>query len=283
MRQASACLPAARRRGPAAAAAGPEPRTAQRHRADRRSSGWRSPACRGTRLLKDAGLVIEEKDGGFTYYRLARRSRSNGLAPLWAALAGSVRTRPPTTRRCKADEARLQEVLRLRKENFDDHAADARDDRQLVPGPELGGVVARARAAAAAAARRRPRLRRRLSRRSKRRAGRRRVIAVDRSDSGARRAHARSAGAAASANVVWKRGELEKLPIDERVGRRGAAVAGAAPRRRSGARRRRSGAHHRAGRPRAGPRSARARRGVGPRRSSATARSDSAKTSSVSC
>ena len=35
----------------------------------------------------------------------------------------------------RADEARLQEVLRLRKENFDTHAGpDTRDARQLVPG-----------------------------------------------------------------------------------------------------------------------------------------------------
>ena len=35
----------------------------------------------------------------------------------------------------RADEARLQEVLRLRKENFDAHAGpDTRDARQLVPG-----------------------------------------------------------------------------------------------------------------------------------------------------
>ena len=35
----------------------------------------------------------------------------------------------------RADEARLQEVLRLRKENFEIHlGADTRDARQLVPG-----------------------------------------------------------------------------------------------------------------------------------------------------
>src|SRR6185295_6572601 len=35
----------------------------------------------------------------------------------------------------RADEARLQEVLRLRKENFEAHAGpDTRDARQLVPG-----------------------------------------------------------------------------------------------------------------------------------------------------
>jgi len=35
----------------------------------------------------------------------------------------------------RADDARLHEVLRLRKENFEAHAGpDARDARQLVPG-----------------------------------------------------------------------------------------------------------------------------------------------------
>src|SRR5258708_12233269 len=35
----------------------------------------------------------------------------------------------------RADQARLQEVLRLRKENFDAHTGpDTRDGRQLVPG-----------------------------------------------------------------------------------------------------------------------------------------------------
>src|SRR5262245_62530596 len=32
-------------------------------------------------LLKEAGFVVEEKDAGFTYYRLAER---NGQAALWS-------------------------------------------------------------------------------------------------------------------------------------------------------------------------------------------------------
>src|SRR5687767_15834638 len=39
-------------------------------------------------LLKDAGLVAEEREGGFTYYRLAAavETGSNGHGPLWALL-----------------------------------------------------------------------------------------------------------------------------------------------------------------------------------------------------
>src|SRR5687768_2746662 len=85
-------------------------------------------------LLKEAGLVVEEKDAGFTYYRLSPSVHDDGRRTLWAVLreqfeqAGSE----PLVR---ADEARLQEVLRVRKENFDTHGSpDTRDARQLVPG-----------------------------------------------------------------------------------------------------------------------------------------------------
>jgi SAM-dependent methyltransferase len=78
-------------------------------------------------LLKDAGLVIEERVAGYAFYRLA--NRTNGQAALWplldeqfAASAGD--------RTVKADEARVEEVLRLRHENFETHG----EARQLVPG-----------------------------------------------------------------------------------------------------------------------------------------------------
>ena len=60
-------------------------------------------------------------------------------------------------------------------------------------------------------------------------------------------------------------GRAREAADQGRVGRRRAAVAGAAPRGEPGARRRRSGADHRAGRPRPGPRSARAPGRVGAR------------------
>jgi SAM-dependent methyltransferase len=84
-------------------------------------------------LLRDAGLVAEERDAGYTFYRLADRAAQGVIdtehAALWplldAQFAASTRDRA-----VRADEARLQEVLRLRHENFDAHG----DGRQLVPG-----------------------------------------------------------------------------------------------------------------------------------------------------
>src|SRR5216117_4127648 len=66
-------------------------------------------------LLKEAGLVVEERDSGYVYYRLAEDGRSQ--EPLWTMLgeyfAGDV---DPAMRE---DDARMQEVLRLRAEDFD--------------------------------------------------------------------------------------------------------------------------------------------------------------------
>ncbi|MGH9348366.1 MAG: ArsR/SmtB family transcription factor [Vicinamibacterales bacterium] len=86
-------------------------------------------------LLRDAGLVVEERDAGYAFYRLANRPdgpvdvRGAGHAALWplleAQFAASARDRA-----VRADEARVQEVLRLRHENFEAHG----DGRQLVPG-----------------------------------------------------------------------------------------------------------------------------------------------------
>src|SRR5439155_1122233 len=79
-------------------------------------------------LLKDAGFVVEERDGGFSYYRLAPRLDADG-GPLAAALRAQFEESADEAS-VRADEARLQEVLRLRKENFDTHAGpDTRDAR----------------------------------------------------------------------------------------------------------------------------------------------------------
>jgi len=84
-------------------------------------------------LLKDARLVAEERDGGFTYYRLAP-SLDGGDAALTTMLRAQF-DNAAADAEVRADDARLQEVLRLRKENFDTHAGpDTRDARQLVPG-----------------------------------------------------------------------------------------------------------------------------------------------------
>src|SRR6478672_1548352 len=70
-------------------------------------------------LLKEAGLVVEEKDAGYTYYRVSPAIREDSNR-IWAALADQFdqASADPAVR---ADEARLQEVLRVRKENFDTH------------------------------------------------------------------------------------------------------------------------------------------------------------------
>src|SRR6201981_2444476 len=38
-------------------------------------------------LLKEAGWVIEEKEAGFTYYRLSPSLKENGSQTVWVALA----------------------------------------------------------------------------------------------------------------------------------------------------------------------------------------------------
>jgi SAM-dependent methyltransferase len=165
-------------------------------------------------LLKDAGLVEEEKDGGFSYYQGARALAANGDNPLgemlerqFAAAAGDSVVR--------ADDARLQEVLRLRKENFEAHAGpDARDARQLVPGRSwaawsraLGMLLPPLEVADLGCGEGY------LTLEAARWASR--VVAVDRSDEVLRRARGLAARRRVK-NVVWKRGELEKLPIADR-------------------------------------------------------------------
>lgn len=163
-------------------------------------------------LLKDAGLVAEERDGGFSYYRLAPRLLDEGGGtPLSAALRAQFdeSAGDPAVR---ADEARLQEVLRLRKENFESHAGpDTRDARQLVPGRSwaawsraLGLLLAPMKVADLGCGEGY------LSIEAARWASR--VIAVDRSEMVLKRARALARRRRVS-NIIWKKGELETLPI----------------------------------------------------------------------
>jgi SAM-dependent methyltransferase len=78
-------------------------------------------------LLKDAGLVTEDREAGFVYYRLPDEARDG--QPLWTLLDAQFAA-AADDKAVLEDEARLQEVLRLRKEDF-----DARGDRRrLLPG-----------------------------------------------------------------------------------------------------------------------------------------------------
>lgn len=162
-------------------------------------------------LLKDAGLVTEDRDGIFAYYRLARAPGAE--SPLWRLLDAEF-ARLASAAEVRADDARIQEVRRLRRENFDVHAGpDTRDGRQLVPGrswaawsralglllPPLDVVdigcgegyltLEAARWA-------------------------RKVVGVDRSASVLARAR-QLAERRKVTNVAWKRGEIEKVPAPD--------------------------------------------------------------------
>jgi len=162
-------------------------------------------------LLKDAGFVAEDKDAGFTYYRLAQPSNGERRA-VWAALEEQFDQSADDVA-VRADEARLQEVLRLRKENFETHGADTRDGRQLVPGRSwaawsraIGLLMPPLSVADLGCGEGY------LTIEASRWASR--VVAVDRSDVVLERARDLARRRRVT-NVVWKRGELEKLPMKD--------------------------------------------------------------------
>ena len=164
-------------------------------------------------LLKEAGLAVEQREGGFTYFQAAPPGTVNGAAGLGPFLQEhfEVFGRTPAGRE---DDSRLAEVRRVRKENFDAHAGPDTRDRQLVPGRSwaawaraLGHLLPPLRVADLGCGEGY------LTIETSRWASR--VIAVDRSPAVlerarglAKRRHVR--------NVIWKRGELEKLPIGDR-------------------------------------------------------------------
>ena len=164
-------------------------------------------------LLKEAGLVSEEKEGGYTYFRIADdlRHGRDGFGPLWSLLESQFKQMRRTPR-VREDEARLQEVMRLRKENFDAHAGpDATRSGQLVPGRSwaawaraLGHLLPALDVADLGCGEGY------LSIEAARWA--KRVIAVDRSPDVLARARELAARRRVS-NITWKRGEIEKLPL----------------------------------------------------------------------
>ncbi len=157
-------------------------------------------------LLRDSGLVEERREGGFTYYQVPAVETRNGTAPLWQMLDAhfAASADEPIAR---ADQARLKEVLRLRKESFANHG----DGHQLVPGrswaawaralghllpawdvADLGCGDGYLTVEAAGWARR--------------------VIAIDRSADVLARAKALARRRGVS-NIVWEQGDLERVPL----------------------------------------------------------------------
>jgi ubiquinone/menaquinone biosynthesis C-methylase UbiE/DNA-binding transcriptional ArsR family regulator len=175
-------------------------------------------------LLNDAGLVEERRDGGFTFFRLAPglQNGENGFGPVWPLLTEQFAAAAATAEG-RADAARLEEVRRVRKENFDEdhnqHGADA-DRRQIVPGRSwaawaraLGHLLPPLEIADLGCGD--GYLTIEAARFAKR------VIAVDRSEAALTRAkqlvrRKQSAHAAAGfAPIEWKKGEIEKLPLKD--------------------------------------------------------------------
>jgi ArsR family transcriptional regulator len=157
-------------------------------------------------LLKEAGLVSEQREGAFVYYRLPDEASGGPRSPLWDLLdlqfASSAGDRV-----AREDDVRLEEVLRHRKESFDTPG----DPRQLVPGRSwaawaraLGHLLPPLDVAdigcgdgylTVEAAR-----------------WARRVTGIDRSDDVLERAKALGARRHAT-NIEWKKGDLARLPL----------------------------------------------------------------------
>jgi SAM-dependent methyltransferase len=165
-------------------------------------------------LLKDAELVVEERDGAYSFYRLAPSLRDQSRGPLWPLLEAQFHSAAASTV-LKADDARLQEVLRLRRENFEHVGPDTRDGRQLVPGRSwaawsraLGLLLPPLEVADLGCGEGY------LTVETARWASH--VTAVDRSTGVLARAKALAARKKCT-NITWKKGELEKLPIDSQT------------------------------------------------------------------
>lgn len=174
-------------------------------------------------LLKDAGLVEERRDAGFTFFKLAPalEAGTNGFGPIWPVLRSQFEAAAGTAEG-RADDARLEEVRRVRKENFDDHGADG-ERGQIIPGRSwaawaraLGHLLPPLVVADLGCGD--GYLTVELSRFAKK------VIAVDRSEAALARAREMVArlvrrspgeGGRRLNNVEWKRGELEKLPLKD--------------------------------------------------------------------
>lgn len=158
-------------------------------------------------LLKDAGLVEETRESGYTFYRAAQEAQGAN-ADVLAWLQARLQAEDGTVAR--ADAAKLAEVLRLRKERFQ---TDLPEQRQLMPGRSwaawsraLGHLLPAVRVAdlgcgegyltveAASWASH--------------------VTAVDRSNEALRAAKG-LAERRGVANITWKRGDLERVPLPD--------------------------------------------------------------------
>ncbi len=159
-------------------------------------------------LLRESGLVEERREGGYTYFKVPSPDTRNGSAPLWQMLEAQFASSADDAE-ARADLTRLKEVLRLRKESFATHG----EGRQLVPGRSwaawaraLGHLLPAWTVADLGCGEGY------LTIEASRWAAS--VIAIDRSSEVLARARALARRRRVS-NIVWKRGELDALPLDD--------------------------------------------------------------------
>lgn len=157
-------------------------------------------------LLRKAGLVQEAREGGFTYYTAGPTA---GHADVWTLLERHFEegAADPAV---KADDARLREVQRARKESFATHGTEF---GQLVPGRSwaawgraLGLLLPPWRVADVGCGEGY------LTVETARWASR--VVALDRSPEVLARARALAARRGVT-NVSWEVGEIERVPLDD--------------------------------------------------------------------
>ncbi len=166
-----------------------------------------SSVSRHLAMLKDLALVSEEREAGFVYYRL--RDRDAGpAAPLWAVLSAefSAGGADPAA---AADDVRMQEVLRRRREEFDpggdprliapgrSWAAWARALGHLLPAIDVADIGCGEGYLTLEMAR-----------------WARHVTGIDRSDDVLERAKGLSERRQVT-NVTWKKGDLSRLPLGD--------------------------------------------------------------------
>jgi ArsR family transcriptional regulator len=163
-----------------------------------------SGISRHLRLLREAGLVREDRERGWSYYSVAPGQFSNGMSALWPALAVQLEDLDDF----HEDDVRLQEVLRQRKEDFREQtprvpspgrswAAWARTLSYLVPPGDVADLGCGEGYLTLEVAR-----------------WARNVIAIDHSQAILDRAK-RLARKYGVRNIHWKRARIEKLPIPD--------------------------------------------------------------------
>ena len=161
-----------------------------------------SGVSRNLRLMKEAGLVTERRDGGWAYYAVDPAAFSGEAAAIRALLLDGL----DSLKDAHEDDVRLEEVLRQRHEEFREKtgrgiypgrswAAWARTLSYLAPPLTVADLGCGEGYLALEVSR-----------------WARKVIAIDHSRDMLQRAR-RLAAKHGAKNIVWKKGDLEKLPL----------------------------------------------------------------------